>query len=239
MGMRKESLSLFDFEAGEILNIDKPVGMTSFRVVEKIRRWTHCKKVGHAGTLDPLATGVLLVCTGLATKQVSELMEWEKVYEGTVALGKTTDTDDAEGKILQVVSVPAFSVDDILLVLKEFEGDIEQIPPMYSALKVNGRRLYQLARRGEVVPRQPRRVRIYKVELLNWQRPFLQIRVCCSKGTYIRALARDVGEQLGTGGYLRSLRRTRMGRYSVNDAYSLEKLREILSAKHESISIHR
>ena len=239
MDVRREPFAPFNFEAGEVLNIDKPAGMTSFSIVERIRRWTRCKKVGHAGTLDPLATGVLLVCTGLATKRVSKLMELEKVYEGTIELGKSTETDDAEGKVLKHVRVPTFSQEDLVPILKKFEGEVEQVPPMYSALKKDGQRLYRLARRGEVVPREPRRVRIYELELLEWQRPFLRVRVRCSKGTYIRALARDMGEQLGTGGYLKTLRRTRVGRYCVEDAYSLEALRELLFVRDESLSIHR
>ena len=234
----RESLETFDFEAGEILNVDKPEGITSFGVVERIRQWTRCRKVGHAGTLDPLASGVLLVCTGLATKRVSEFMALEKEYEGTVVLGKTTETDDAEGKILQIAHVPAFTEENITSTLRRFEGEIDQVPPMYSALKRNGRRLYQLARQGEVVPREPRKVHVYKLKLLEWKNPFLRIRVRCSKGTYIRALARDIGEQLSTGGYLTALRRTRIGTYTVEDSYSLVALQALFVEKYEHISIH-
>jgi len=209
--------------------------MTSFSVVAKVRVWAHCKKVGHAGTLDPLATGVLLVCTGKATKRVPELMELKKEYEGVIELGKTTETDDAEGKILQQRSVPSFSIEDVLLVLKKFVGEIEQIPPMYSALKKDGVRLYKLARKGKIVHREPRKIKIHEIKLLEWNKPFLKIRVKCSRGTYIRALARDIGEDLGVGGYLKELRRTRIGTYSIKDSYSLSTLRELLSGKHESL----
>lgn len=233
--LEREPISSFNFEAGEILNIDKPAGMTSFGVVERIRKWTQCRKIGHAGTLDPLATGVLLVCTGLATKRVSELMDLEKEYEGIVELGKTTETDDAEGRVLKQNHVPLFSTDELMTVLTNFTGEIEQVPPMYSAIKKNGRRLYKLARRGEVIPRDTRNVRVYEMTLLKWQNPCLRIRVRCSKGTYVRALARDIGEQLRTGGYLKTLRRTRVGPYCAEDGYSLDMLRELLLAEHESI----
>ena len=209
--------------------------MTSFSVVAKVRAWTHCKKVGHAGTLDPLARGVLLVCTGKATKRVSELMELEKEYEGVIELGKTTETEDAEGKILQQRSVPSFSIEDVLLVLRKFVGKIDQIPPMYSALKKDGVRLYKLARKGKVVHREPRKIKIHEIKLLEWNNPFLKIRVKCSRGTYIRALARDIGETLGVGGYLKTLSRNRIGTYTIQDSYTLNTLRELLSGKHESL----
>jgi tRNA pseudouridine55 synthase len=231
----REPISSFNFEAGEILNIDKPARMTSFGVIERIRKWTQCRKIGHAGTLDPLATGVLLVCTGLATKRVSELVDLEKEYEGIVELGKITETDDAEGRILKQNRVPRFSTDELMTVLTRFTGEIKQVPPMYSAIKKNGRRLYKLARRGEVIPRDARNVRVYEMTLLEWQSPCLRVRVRCSKGTYIRALARDIGEQLGTGGYLKTLRRTRVGPYRVEEGYSVDMLRELLLAEHESI----
>lgn len=225
----------FDFEAGEVLNVDKPLGMTSFGVVERIRRWTGCRKVGHAGTLDPLATGVLLVCTGRATKRVSEFMDLEKEYEGVVELGKATDTDDAEGKVIEEHPVPDFSKEEIVSTLNSFRGTIDQIPPMYSALKKNGQRLYKLARRGDDVSRQPRSVTIYEITLLEWRRPELHIRVRCSRGTYIRALARDIGKTLGTGGYLKTLRRTRIGQFQAADSYALEAFRRRLCKQHESV----
>ena len=233
-------ISEIDFEAGAVLVVDKPAGITSFGVVHRIKKWTGCRKVGHAGTLDPMATGVLLVCTGPATKRVSELMELEKEYEGTVELGMTTETDDAEGKVTGRCDVPPFSREDILAILEGFQGFIDQIPPMYSAIKKNGSRLYRLARRGMVVPRDPRKVTIHEINLLDWKPPFLSVRVRCSKGTYIRALARDIGERCGTGGYLKTLRRTRLGPYRADDAYTLETLREWLVVRHdERISIDR
>lgn len=211
--------------------------MTSFDVVRRIRRWTGCRKVGHAGTLDPSATGVLLVCTGLATKRVSELMHLEKEYEGTIELGTATDTDDAEGRVLKQAPVPRFVLGDIASVLKKFEGEIAQIPPMFSALKQNGRRLYKIARRGEVVFREPRKVQVYALNILEWERPFIRVRVRCSRGTYIRALARDIGDALNTGGHLKTLRRTRIGSYSSEDSYSLETLKEIILMNYAHLSV--
>jgi tRNA pseudouridine55 synthase len=218
----------YNFNDGEILNINKPKGMTSFGVVNKIKYWTGCKKVGHAGTLDPLATGVLLICTGKSTKLVSELMALEKTYEGTIELGKSTETDDEEGKIIIEKMVPEYSKDKILSVLRKFKGEINQVPPMYSAIKKNGQRLYKLARKGIVIPREPRIVKIHEIKLLEWKRPFIRVRISCSMGTYIRALARDIGEILSTGGYLKSLCRTRIGTYYLGESYSVEYFRKLI-----------
>ncbi len=216
------------FECGEIINIDKPVGMTSFQVVKMIRRWTGCKKVGHAGTLDPMATGVLLVCTGKSTKQVPSLMGMEKVYEGTIQLGRVTDTDDAEGKILSRSDVPGFSMSEIENILKDYCGEIDQVPPQYSALKRNGKRLYKLARQGIQVKLQPRKVTVHEIRLLSWASPFIRIRVRCGKGTYIRSIARDIGVQLKTGGYLSALRRIRIGSFHVDKAYQLDQFKSMV-----------
>lgn len=226
---------LLDFDEGVLLNIDKPLSMTSFGVVERIRRWTRCRRVGHAGTLDPAATGVLLVVTGKATKRACHLMELDKVYEGTINLGKSTDTDDREGRILEEKPVPNFSKAKIEDVLLEFQGEINQIPPVFSALKKNGQRLYKLARKGQTVEPEPRKVRVYHISLLALSLPLIKIRVHCSKGTYIRALARDIGQRLDTGGFLSDLRRTRVGRYTVEDAWSLMTLQDVL-VTNESVS---
>jgi len=225
----------FDFEKGEILNINKPKGITSFRVVEKVRKWTHCRKVGHAGTLDPMATGVLVLCTGKATKRVSEFIDSDKEYEGTIEFGVATDTDDAEGRQIDTKPVPDFSVVDIDKALEKFRGNIEQIPPMYSALKRNGKRLYKMARKGIVIEREPRPVTIFKLECLDWKRPFLKIRVCCSKGTYIRALARDIGTLLQTGGCLTELCRTRVGIYRIEDSCSLDTFKSFFETAYADI----
>jgi tRNA pseudouridine55 synthase len=217
------------FEEGEILNVCKPIGMTSFYAVNRIKRWVHCTKAGHAGALDPLATGVLLVCTGKATRRVSELMSLRKTYEGVIELGKVTTTDDAEGELVEQKEVPDFSQDKINSVLRLFEGEIDQIPPMFSALKINGQRLYRLARRGIVVERLPRRIVIHEIILLNWRKPFITFRIRCSKGTYVRSLARDIGKSLGTGGYLKSLCRTEIGPYRLDEAYSMEEFKALFA----------
>lgn len=186
--------------------------------------------MGHAGTLDPMATGVLIICTGKSTKQVPGLMALEKVYEGTIELGKTMDTDDAEGSVLTRREVPAFSQSDIENALKQYCGEIDQVPPQFSALKKNGRRLYQLARQGIYSELKPRKVVIYNMTLLAWKSPFIEIRVRCGKGTYIRSLARDIGNDLGTGGYLTELRRVSVGSYHVDQALPLDQFKLMISS---------
>jgi len=211
----------FNFTTGEILNINKPEGWSSFDVVKKIRSRIKVKKVGHAGTLDPFATGVLLICTGRATKQVSELIKLDKEYWAQIELGKTTDTYDKTGVVLKESNVSGIDANAIQNALENFRGEINQTPPMYSAIKVGGRRLYQMARRGEVIERPPRKVNIYALELLSFDHPFLAISVCCSKGTYIRSLAYDLGEALGCGAYLYALKRTRVGPYKIDEALTI------------------
>lgn len=225
------------FEEGAILNIDKPAGMTSTHVVRTIKGMTGCKKVGHAGTLDPFATGVLLVCTESATKRVQELIEYEKEYIGEVVLGETTTTDDPEGEIIQARDVPQFEENRIVTALQDFHGEIQQVPPVYSALKVHGKRSYALARAGKSVPRISRTVHIYEIHLLEWTHPSIHIRIRCGRGTYIRSIARDVGEILETGGYLRSLKRVRIGPYTVENSFTLQSLRKMCKDKHERIPV--
>jgi tRNA pseudouridine55 synthase len=219
----------FDFEAGEILAVDKPSGMTSFAVVKQIRHWSRCRKVGHAGTLDPLATGLLIVCTGKDTRRVSEFVAFDKTYDAVVELGRSTDTDDAEGIVIENHDVPDWTAEQVFPVLNEFTGEIEQIPPMFSAIKQNGKRLYKLARRGIEVERKARQVRIFDISRTEWNRPNLSFRVRCSKGTYIRALARDIGRRLGTGGFLSALRRVEIGPFRVDDAYTLNDLKTLIA----------
>ena len=220
---RQPKLS-FDFELGEILNINKPVGWTSFDVVKKIRGQLNIKKVGHAGTLDPFATGVLLICTGRATKKVEDLMNLKKEYIARIEFGKTTDSYDLTGTILSERSADNLELENINQVIKQFHGEIYQTPPMYSAVKVNGERLYKLARRGEVVERKPRKIKIYQTDVIDFRNPFLKLRIVCSRGTYIRALANDMGEILGCGGYLTSLTRTRVGDYKLEDSFEIKDL---------------
>jgi len=223
-------LSGYDFEGGEILNVFKPRGWTSFDVVKKVRHLLGVKKVGHAGTLDPFATGVLLVCTGKATKKVSTLMALEKEYVGVMELGKMTDTLDVTGTVVEQKPVPSVTFEEIRQTVGEFVGAILQAPPAYSALKVGGRRLYELARKGEAVSPTPRPVEIYAIDVLDVTLPEIVIRVRCGKGTYIRALARDIGERLGTVAYLRALERTAVGPYRVEDALRLAELEEAVLA---------
>jgi len=203
----------------------KPVEWTSFDVVRKVRSVTKVRKVGHTGTLDPFAEGVLVLCLGKATKRVSQLMDLDKEYLSRVKLGATTDTLDPSGVVTNTAPVPALSRSDIVEILDRFVGTIEQVPPMYSALKVNGTRLYQLARAGKTVPRNSRKVRVYGIDLVAWCPPDeLELKVTCGKGTYIRTLAADLARALKTVGYLTALTRTRVGPYRQADAIRMEQL---------------
>lgn len=193
------------------------------------------KKVGHAGTLDPFATGVLLVCTGKATKKVPELMESEKEYIGTIELGVQTDTDDVTGEVIARGDPSPIRFEKVEEVCRRFEGSVPQIPPMYSAKKVNGRRLYKLARQGKVIERQPKIVTIRALDILDYNPPFITIHVVCSKGTYIRALARDMGNELGCKGNLHSLTRTRVGDYRIEESMTLDDFKELLGNFSEDV----
>ena len=207
------------------LLLDKPVGMTSNAALQAAKRIYRARKAGHAGTLDPLASGLLLVLFGEATKFAGPLLDADKEYLATVRLGERTATGDAEGEILQMrsVNVPEES---LLPVLERFRGEIEQVPPMHSALKHQGTPLYRLARKGQSVERKSRRVRISDLQLLRFDSPLLELRVVCSKGTYIRVLAEDIGEALGCGAHLSALRRTASGCFRVEQAATLEALQE-------------
>ncbi len=207
-----------------VLNIDKPQGLTSHDVVARVRRITGIRRVGHAGTLDPLATGVLLVCVGKATRVVEYLQRGKKVYDTVIRLGEETDTYDAEGRVVATAEVPDFSRSDLERALDAFRGEILQVPPMYSAVKKDGQPLYKLARQGKEVTRPPRQVTIYAIEILDWTRPDLTLRVTTSPGVYIRSLAHDLGQALGVGGHVRALRRIASGQFRVEDAITLEAL---------------
>ncbi len=206
-----------------VLLVNKPSSWTSFDVVKYIRKISKtCSqnptdKVGHTGTLDPLAQGLLILCLGKYTKLASSLMNKEKEYLATIRLGEARDTDDISGALIQM-SPARCQMSDIKKALQEFVGEILQIPPMYSALKLNGIPLYKLARRGKTVARKPRKVQIFKIELEDYTPPLLKIRVVCGKGTYIRAIARDLGEKLGCGGCIESLTRTRIGEFKLSQA---------------------
>ncbi|WP_447969159.1 tRNA pseudouridine(55) synthase TruB [Nitrospira sp. M1] len=209
-----------------ILNVRKPVGWTSHDVVLRLRRVFGIQKIGHAGTLDPAATGVLPVLLGKGTKVANHLLEWEKEYVAVLRLGQATDTQDATGRIIQESSLAGLSEDQIRSVVNEFEGDIQQIPPMYSAVKIKGQPLYRAARRGEIVERRPRPVTIYRLETLAVKGCDVHVRVQCSKGTYIRTLCADIGDRLHVGGHLLWLERSRVGPFCVQDALDVDELTE-------------
>jgi tRNA pseudouridine55 synthase len=204
-----------------VVVVDKPTGLTSFDVVARVRRSFGHKRVGHTGTLDPMASGVLPICLGEATKLVPFLMAGDKTYEAEALLGVTTDTLDATGRELTRRDASGVRRADVERVLPEFTGMIPQIPPMHSALHVNGRRLYEMARAGENVTRVARLVRVLSLELLDFSWPRLRLQISCGKGTYIRSLVDDIGSRLGVGAHLLGLRRTRSGRFHIASAYSL------------------
>ncbi len=208
-----------------ILNVWKPPGMTSHDVVAAVRRITGEKRAGHAGTLDPMAEGVLVVGVGQGTRVLEYLVDGTKEYCARIHLGVTTDTDDAEGAVLAVKDVKALRRQTIEGVLRSFIGHQEQMPPVFSALKVRGEPAYRRARHGQTVERRPRQVAIHALQLLKWQRPHIYCRVTCSKGTYVRSLARDVGEMLGCGAHLCGLVRLRSGGFTLDDAVPLPLLR--------------
>lgn len=213
---------------GEIFFIDKPLKWTSFDAVKRIRgvlaRRTGKKKlkVGHAGTLDPLATGVLIICTGRATKRIEELQAHEKEYIAEITLGATTPSFDLETEIDATYPWQHITREQIDDTLTRFTGTIMQVPPAFSACKVDGRRAYKIARKGRDVQLEAKKLEISAIEVLDWNAPRLTVRVACSKGTYIRALARDIGEALGSGAHLTALRRTKIGEISIEDCISVE-----------------
>jgi tRNA pseudouridine55 synthase len=207
-----------------ILNINKSAGMTSFRVVAIVKRLTGEKHAGHAGTLDPDATGVLPVCLGKATRVVEFMMDNHKTYRAIIELGVTTDTFDGDGKVVKERDASGVTKKQLEQALDNFRGDVQQTPPMYSALKHQGQPLYQLARAGIDVERQSRAIKIYRLELTEWQPPLVTLEVECSKGTYIRSLANDLGEALGCGAYLKTLVRTQYGNFDIKDAVTLEQV---------------
>ncbi len=216
-----------DFIGGEVLCIDKPLGWTSFDAVKRLRgalsRRLGLKKikVGHAGTLDPLATGVMIICTGKATKRIDELQAGIKEYIATIALGATTPSFDLETEIDATYPTEHITEELVRSVLDRFTGAIQQIPPAYSACKVDGHRAYKLARKGHEVELKPKTLVIDEMELLSFSPTEITIRTVCSKGTYIRALARDIGQALGSGGHLTALRRTRVGAIRIDDCLSV------------------
>jgi tRNA pseudouridine55 synthase len=209
-----------------ILNINKPAGMTSHDVVNAVRRASGQRRVGHAGTLDPIATGVLLVCVGNATRVSRFLTDSRKTYRADIHLGIATDTDDAEGQIIYQAPEVRVSREEVEEVLRGFVGTIQQVPPAYSAIKKDGQPMYKLARRGVKVQPEPRTVEIYRLEVTEWDLPRVQVEVECGKGTYVRALARDLGERLGCGAHVTALVRLASGRFTLDRAESLETVEE-------------
>ncbi len=212
-------------DSGRIL-IDKPSGMSSFGVVARVRRYLsqqmgHKVKVGHTGTLDPFATGLMIILFGSDCKKASEYSKLDKTYETTIILGQTSSTGDIEGELIKVSDKKPSEV-EIHQVLTNFIGEITQMPPIYSAIKINGQRAYKLARAGELIEMPKRQVKVYDLELLSYDYPELSIRAEVSSGTYIRTLAQDIGSKLNTGAYCRELRRTTVGEYSVKNAKKLD-----------------
>jgi tRNA pseudouridine55 synthase len=207
-----------------VLVVDKPAGMTSHDVVERIRRTSGVRRVGHTGTLDPPATGVLVVLVGRATRLAQFFVDDEKGYRGEMILGSATDTQDADGEVVARGEVGGITAARIEKVFAEFVGAIEQVPPMVSAIKKGGTPLYVLARRGVEVPREPRRVLVRRLVLIGYREPVAEFEVTCSKGTYVRTLAHDVGRALGCGAHLGRLSRERVGRFRIEDALSLDEV---------------
>ncbi len=236
-------MSPFNFVSGEVLLIDKPMGWTSFDVVNKIRGAIrhYLKeqggdnalaakklKVGHAGTLDPLATGMLIICTGKFTKKIDEYMAQEKEYTGTIQFGATTASYDSETPVEQIFSTDTLTEELIKGTSKQFIGTIQQVPPMYSAIKQDGKKMYELAREGKTVEIKSREVTISAFDFTRIALPQVDFRIACSKGTYIRSIANDLGKALNNGGYLSALRRTRIGEYKIEDAMTVDSFLALL-----------
>ncbi len=232
--------SIEDFQKGIIIPINKPYEWTSFDVVKKIKNQVSKKlrqslnirlknfKVGHAGTLDPLAEGLVLVCTGKATKKINELMIAEKEYIATIMLGKTTPSFDLETDYDQTFSTEHINEEMVKEVLQDFIGEQQQTPPVFSAKNINGKRAYEYARKGENIEMKSNLITIYEIELIAFEMPHITFRVVCSKGTYIRSLARDIGEKLSSGAHLTKLIRTRIGDYNIESSITLQEFESFL-----------
>ena len=215
------------FQARElegILLIDKPRDHTSHDVVARLRGKLKMKRIGHAGTLDPMATGLLVILVGKATKVSQYLVSLDKEYEGTIELGKVTDTQDAEGEVMATKPVPVLTEDEVQVTIKSFLGDQYQLPPMYSAIKIAGQPLYKAARKGEEVVREPRFIRVMSWDLLRFASPQLDFRLRCTTGTYVRTLAHDLGAKIGCGAHLAALRRTATDKFTVSQALTLDQI---------------
>ena len=234
--MRYKESKDFDFIRGEILVLNKPLDWTSFDLVNKVRimlcRLMNIKKlkIGHAGTLDPKATGVMVLCTGKLTKQIDEIQADEKEYVALLKVGATTPSFDLETEEDEQFATAHITRETLENVLPSFVGAIEQIPPAYSAIKVDGKRAYKLARKGKEVELKSKMLVVKEIEILRFEMPEIELRIVCSKGTYIRALARDIGKALNSGAYLKGLIRTRIGEYSIDQSLDLTELADMLSA---------
>ena len=213
-----------------VLVVDKPIGMTSHDVVQVIRKGTGIRRAGHTGTLDPRASGVLVILIGPAVRLSEYVSASDKRYQATIRLGSSSDTYDSEGEITDSFDDIDISEDQFDEVLQDFIGEMEQVPPPYSAVKVKGRKAYEMARKGEDVDLEPRIINVYSLEVLEWAPPEAVIDVYCSSGTYVRSLANDLGKKLGTGAYLVGLRRTKSGRFTLRDAVPLRRLQEAFDA---------
>lgn len=221
---------MLDFAEGQTLLFDKPKAWSSFDLVKKVRNLVKIKKVGHAGTLDPLATGLMIICTGKHTKSIDTVQAKEKEYEVTFCLGATTPTYDAEMPPENIQDASHITQEKVEEAITHFVGEIEQIPPIYSALKIEGKRAYELARQGKEVEMKPRQVHIFEYQLLEFVSPSeIKARIRCSKGTYIRSLVHDLGQMLGVGAYMTDLRRTKIGEFDVKDAWEIGKFAEYLT----------
>jgi tRNA pseudouridine55 synthase len=221
-----------------VLNINKPAGITSFAVVAMVKRWSREKRVGHAGTLDPLATGVLPVCLGRATRVTEFLMQLRKTYRAEIELGIATDTGDSAGKIVRRENASDVDLGTLSAALKSYHGRIEQIPPMFSALKHHGRPLYKLARAGVNLERKARTAEIYDLQLVSFSPPLVTVEVTCGRGTYIRSLANDLGEDVGCGAHLKSLVRLCYGPYDLSDSVSLPQLEDAINCGSWSLMVY-
>lgn len=224
--MQEESRNIF--AEGQVLLINKPLEWTSFDVVRKIRNTIKIKKVGHAGTLDPLATGMLILCTGKFTKRINEYMAQEKEYTGTFTLGATTPTYDLESEPTDVKDYSSVTPEQLQAIAQQFTGELMQVPPMHSAIKKDGKRVYELARKGLTIELEPRKITIKEFEFTKIELPVVHFRVVCSTGTYIRSLANDVGKAAGCGAYLSSLCRTRIGAFTLDKAMTMEQAFEYI-----------
>ena len=224
---RTKQISKAEIDEGIVLLVDKTIRKTSFDIIRDIRKILGVKKAGHAGTLDPMATGLLIICTGKKTKGISKYQGMNKVYTGTIKLGAATPSMDAETEPISIKELGYLREEDIYEVSSAFIGEIEQIPPMYSAIKHKGKSLYKYARKGIEVEREPRKVYIEKFHIKKIELPYIDFEIICSKGTYIRVIADDLGKKLGCGGHLFSLRRTGIGNFNVEDALTTEQLKNI------------